>query len=302
VVNADDFHAFERADSSVPSLEARQAFDDEIQPWELPVDIGPTTVERMRSLINDAQTVLWNGPLGIAEIERFAEGTRQVAGSLLENKTRAAQRTVICGESLSRVLRESDLSIEAIRHVSTGGESALQLLAGWPLPAVAALSDAGDASPRNRQLLRKLLLPVDDSEHSLNAVSRIGEFVDAEAAEITLLYVQKPLTRVFRDEERQRQLEIERMYQAERVFAAANAALARQGLNSRRQLTMEGKPATEILRCADEIAADLILMGARGRSGLAEILRSGVSQTVSKRARCPVLIVRIPDEEVSKAA
>jgi len=305
VVDIDSFRAFEKSDRHIPPPEARHVFDNEMQPSDLPVDIGPTTLERIKHLITRARTILWNGPLGIAEVEPFATGTRQVARALLEEKTRTAQRTIICGDSLSRALRHSDLPVEEIRHLSTGGESALELLAGNPLPAVAALDDAPDAidaGTARRRDLRRLLLAVDDSKHSLEAARRIGEFIDAEDLDISLLYVQTPTTYLLVDTEQKRQSEIESRYEAERLFMTVNAALARQGLISHRQLTAEGKPANEILRCAQEIGADLIVMGSRGRSNLGRIVLGSVSHRVSNHARCPVLIVRTPHEEASKAA
>jgi len=232
VVDADSLHAVEKAGRWISPPEIRNVGDNEIMPSDLPVDIGPATLDRIQNLVKRAHTILWNGPLGIAEIEPFAAGTRQVALALLDEETRRAQRTIICGDSLSRALRSSDVPVEQIRHMSTGGQSALALLAGHPLPAVAALDDATDAGRRSQQRLRTLLLAVDNSEHSLEAVRRIGEFVDAEGVEITLLHVRTPQGR----------------NEAERVFNTVNAALARQGLISHRQLIADGKPATEILR------------------------------------------------------
>jgi len=305
VVDMDSFRAFEKADRQIPPPEARHVFDNEMQPSDLPVDIGPTTLDRIKNLANRARTILWNGPLGIAEVEPFGAGTRQLARALIEEKTCTAQGTIICGDSLSRALRRSDLPVEEIRHLSTGGESALELLSGNPLPAVAALDDAAHvdgASTAGQWRLRRLLLAVDESKHSLEAARRIGEFVAAEDVEISLLYVQTPTTYLLVDTENKRQSEIERRYEAERLFMTVNAALARQGLISHRQLIAEGKPANEILRCAGEIGADLIVMGSRGRSRLGRIVLGSVSHRVSTHARCPVLIIRIPHEEVRQAA
>ena len=84
-------------------------------------------------------------------------------------------------------------------------------------------------------------------------------------------------------------------------FSATNAALAGQGLTSHRQLIVAGSPADEILRVADEMGADLIAMGSHGRTGVLRLLMGSVSRKVLDQARCPVLIVRIPDEEMAKA-
>jgi nucleotide-binding universal stress UspA family protein len=158
---------------------------------------------------------------------------------------------------------------------------------GATLIARSAVDDVEDAGGPRQRRVRRLLLPVDDSSTTMEAVGRLSELVDAENVEITLLYVQS---------------EIEPRYEAERVFRTVQAALARQGLISHHQFTVEGRPANEILRCADDIGADLIVMGARVMSVLERILMGSVSHRVSKHARCPVLIVRIQSEDARKAA
>jgi nucleotide-binding universal stress UspA family protein len=89
--------------------------------------------------------------------------------------------------------------------------------------------------------------------------------------------------------------------EAQQVFTATDAALATQGLTSHRQLLVEGDPADEILRLADEMGADLIAMGSHGRTGVLRVLMGSVSRKVLDHAKCPVLIVRIPDVEMAKA-
>jgi nucleotide-binding universal stress UspA family protein len=150
--------------------------------------------------------------------------------------------------------------------------------------------------------VRTLLLAVDDSPHSLEAVRRVGEFIDDERMEISLLYIQVPVKFLWVDPDERRKIEIERRYKAEKIFAAVNAALARQGLISHRQLTADGDPAHQILRCAGEIGADLIVLGSRGAGRLGRILKRSVSRTVANQANCPVLIVRSSGNEDSREA
>jgi nucleotide-binding universal stress UspA family protein len=138
--------------------------------------------------------------------------------------------------------------------------------------------------------VRKLLLPVDDSDHSLEAARRITEFIRTEGVDIHLLHVAT-----------QRE-SMDPTSDVERVFTTINAALACQGLISHRQVSAEGKAVDQILRYAGEMGADLIVMGSRGRSTWGRILMGSVSHSVSTRAKCPVMIVRTPDEEVRKAA
>ena len=203
-------------------------------------------MKRIQQLIDGAHTFFWNGPLGIWEIAPFATGTREVAQALLERTSQRLQRSVVCGDSLARAIRSFDLPFEQIRHLSTGGQSALQLLSGNPLPAVAALDDEADLITPVERRPHKILLAVDGSEPSLEAARKIGGLVDAEGAEIILLYVQKPaetgIEYIFMDAETKRRRELERRLEAERVVAAANAPLVRQGLVAHRQMVVEGDP------------------------------------------------------------
>jgi phosphoglycerate kinase len=303
VVKADEFRRFEQRGGNVPDW--RGISSNEILGSDLPVDVGPRTVKRVKDLLADARIVFWNGPLGIWEIEPFAAGTIEVARALIERVSLHSQRIIVCGDSLSRAIRSSDLSFERLRHLTTGGEPALQLLADRPLPAVAALDNEVDMIAPTDKRPRTILLPVDGSEHSLEAARRIGRLVDAERAEISLLYVQKPMPFVtgdtFVDSEIKREREVERRLEAERVFASVNAALAPQGLISRRQLAAEGDPADEILKFANKIGADLIAMGSHGLTGVLRVLMGSVSRKVVDHAKCPVLILRIPDKTMAAA-
>jgi phosphoglycerate kinase len=304
-VREEDFKMFQESDGRSPLPESRHAYYESLLSSDLPVDIGPGSLERLKALIESARTILWNGPLGIWEVEPFAAGTREVARVLAERAWPGIQRTIICGDSLSRAIRTFDLPFERLRHLTTGGQSALQLLAGNPLPAVAALDNEVDLIAPVERRPRIILLAVDGSEHSLEAVRKIGSLVDAKGAEISLVYVQKPMPLVtpdtWIDPEIKREREIERRLEAERVFAEANAALARQGLISHMQIAIEGDPADEILRVADEIGASLIAMGSHGKGGVLSLIMGSVSRKVVNQARRPVLIVRMPDAEMIKA-
>jgi nucleotide-binding universal stress UspA family protein len=72
-------------------------------------------------------------------------------------------------------------------------------------------------------------------------------------------------------------------------------------LTSHRQLSPEGDPADEILKYADEIHAELIAMGSHGQSGIMRFLMGSVSRKVLDHAECPVLIARIPNQEMVRA-
>jgi phosphoglycerate kinase len=305
VVHSGVFKAFERSGRRPPLPKWKEALADEITPSDLPVDIGPRTVKRIEQLIDGAHTFFWNGPLGIWEIKPFATGTREVALALLERASSHFQRSVVCGDSLVRAILSFDLPFEQIRHLSTGGESALQMLAGKPLPAVAALDDEADLIAPAEKHPHRILLPVDGSEPSLEAARKIGGLVDAQGAEIMLLYVQKPPAvtpeYIFMDVATKRRHEMERRLEAERVMAPANAALLRQGLVAHRQMVIEGDPEAEILKIADEMGVDLIAMGAHGRTGVLGFFLGSVSRKVLDQAQCPVLIVRVPGQGMAEA-
>src|SRR5690606_10100186 len=110
-----------------------------IPPGWRAADIGPASVARYAEVIRSSATVLWNGPMGVAEIPTFRSGTEGVARALAE-ATRNGATTVVGGGDSAAAL--ADLGLEdAVSHVSTGGGASLEFLEGRPLPGVEALSD-----------------------------------------------------------------------------------------------------------------------------------------------------------------
>jgi phosphoglycerate kinase len=101
------------------------------------VDIGPETVHRFEAALRDAQTVLWNGPMGVFEIPAFAEGTRSIARLLA-----GLDATTVIGGGESVAAVEQMGFAERMSHISTGGGATLEFLEGRELPGVAALDDA----------------------------------------------------------------------------------------------------------------------------------------------------------------
>jgi phosphoglycerate kinase len=101
----------------------------------LGLDIGPETRERFASEIARAKTVFWNGPMGVFEWPRFAEGTRAVAEAVARNEQAF---TVVGGADSIRALTEMGL-VDRVDWASTGGGAALELLEGKELPGVAAI-------------------------------------------------------------------------------------------------------------------------------------------------------------------
>jgi phosphoglycerate kinase len=103
----------------------------------LGLDIGPDTRERFGSILGDARTVFWNGPMGVFEWARFADGTKAVAQAVAA----VDGYTVVGGGDSVRALSELGLDDE-VSWVSTGGGASLELLEGKELPGVAAIPSA----------------------------------------------------------------------------------------------------------------------------------------------------------------
>jgi phosphoglycerate kinase len=103
--------------------------------WRI-LDIGPQTVELFKAKLSGARTVVWNGPMGVFELEPFAAGTRAVAQVLA-----GIQATTIIGggETLAAVTQAG--LAERMSHISTGGGASLEFLEGKELPGIAALED-----------------------------------------------------------------------------------------------------------------------------------------------------------------
>jgi phosphoglycerate kinase len=99
-------------------------------------DIGPATRARFREVLAGSRTVFWNGPLGMAEDPRFADGTREVLGALAS----VAGYHVAAGGDSARVAQELGV-IGGFQFVSTGGGAALEFVQGLELPGLAVLPD-----------------------------------------------------------------------------------------------------------------------------------------------------------------
>ena len=110
------------------------AVDEVPAGWRI-LDIGPKTIERFAERLAPARTVFWNGPMGVFEFPRFAQGTVAVAQVLagLEGAT-----TIVGGGDSAAAVQQAGLA-DAMSHISTGGGASLELLEGKKLPGVAAL-------------------------------------------------------------------------------------------------------------------------------------------------------------------
>jgi phosphoglycerate kinase len=125
------------ADKPEAGANAEIASADAFPPNLLGVDIGPATAKAFAAEIAAAKTTLWNGPMGIFEIDAFAHGTMAIAEAL----ARSGGTTVVGGgDSVAALARAGKL--DAVTHVSTGGGASLEFLEGKTLPGLAALEAA----------------------------------------------------------------------------------------------------------------------------------------------------------------
>ena len=112
---------------------------DAISANEFSLDIGPKTIEKFRTIIGAAKTVIWNGPMGVFEIADTARGTYAIADALAEATTNGATTVIGGGDSASAINKAG--VADKVSHVSTGGGASLELMEGKVLPGVAALTD-----------------------------------------------------------------------------------------------------------------------------------------------------------------
>lgn len=111
----------------------------EIPQDKIGVDIGPQTIAKFTEIIHQGKTLLWNGPMGVFEIDKFARGTEVIARAMAEATEKGAISIVGGGDSAAAVAKAG--LTDKISHISTGGGASLEFLEGKVLPGVAALTD-----------------------------------------------------------------------------------------------------------------------------------------------------------------
>ena len=116
-----------------------QIVGDDIPEGWMGLDIGPKTVELYSKAIKDAKTVVWNGPMGCFEMEKFNKGTFGVCAAVAKVKANGGVSIIGGGDSVAAV-NKSGLA-DKMSHISTGGGASLEFLEGKALPGVVALSD-----------------------------------------------------------------------------------------------------------------------------------------------------------------
>ena len=125
------------ADKFAPDAESKVVASGQIPDGWQGLDIGPETVKLYCGAVADAGTVIWNGPMGVFEFEKFAAGTKAVAEAL--SKTSAI--TIIGGGDSAAAVQQLGYA-DKMTHISTGGGASLEFMEGKELPGVACLLDA----------------------------------------------------------------------------------------------------------------------------------------------------------------
>lgn len=109
---------------------------DKIPADQMGMDAGPFTIKAITEVVKNAGTVLWNGPVGVFEMDAFAKGTLAVAQALAQSKA----VTIIGGGDSAAAIKKTGL-LDKMTHISTGGGATLEYLEGKVLPGIAALLD-----------------------------------------------------------------------------------------------------------------------------------------------------------------
>ena len=140
LILAEDFVVTDKLDFKARKVgETKVVSKDQIpSDWEA-IDIGPASVAKFEKIILGAKTVIWNGPVGVFEIDESAKGTLAVAESLAK-ATAAGAITIVGGGDSASAVKKAGVA-NKMSHVSTGGGASLEFLEGKVLPGVEALSN-----------------------------------------------------------------------------------------------------------------------------------------------------------------
>ena len=128
------------ADNFSPDANSKSSKVDAISEGWMGLDIGSESVELFQDALKDCKTVIWNGPMGVFEFEKFANGTNAIANTLAELCAQGCCTIIGGGDSVAAV--EKAGLAKKMSHISTGGGASLELLEGKVLPGVSALDDA----------------------------------------------------------------------------------------------------------------------------------------------------------------
>ena len=126
------------ADAFSNSAQTKIEAVDKISDGWMGLDVGPQTTENFGSVITESNTILWNGPVGVFEMDKFSQGTIALGNQIAEATKRGAFSLVGGGDSVAAVKK---FKLEKkVSYVSTGGGAMLEMLEGKELPGIKALS------------------------------------------------------------------------------------------------------------------------------------------------------------------
>ncbi|MEM8807592.1 MAG: phosphoglycerate kinase [Cyanobacteria bacterium P01_G01_bin.38] len=127
------------ADNFAPDANAQTVSIDNIPDGWMGLDIGPDSIKVFQSALSECKSVIWNGPMGVFEFDKFAAGTEAIANTLADLTGTGCITIIGGGDSVAAV--EKVGVAEKMSHISTGGGASLELLEGKTLPGIAALDD-----------------------------------------------------------------------------------------------------------------------------------------------------------------
>ncbi|NET36619.1 MAG: phosphoglycerate kinase, partial [Cyanothece sp. SIO1E1] len=128
------------ADNFAPDANDQTVSINNIPDGWMGLDIGPDSIKVFQDALADCKTVIWNGPMGVFEFDKFAQGTEAIATTLADLTKTGASTIIGGGDSVAAVEKVGVAS--QMSHISTGGGASLELLEGKELPGIAALDDA----------------------------------------------------------------------------------------------------------------------------------------------------------------
>mmetsp|Transcript_25063 Transcript_25063/g.50215 ORF Transcript_25063/g.50215 Transcript_25063/m.50215 type:complete len:490 (+) Transcript_25063:31-1500(+) len=133
------------ADKFAADANTKTTSVEEIPDGWMGLDNGPESTKMIQKELEECKTIIWNGPMGVFEFEKFAAGTNDVAKTLAECTGKGAITIIGGGDSVAAV-EQAGLA-DKMSHISTGGGASLELLEGQVLPGVAALDTVGGSAP-----------------------------------------------------------------------------------------------------------------------------------------------------------
>jgi len=124
-----------------PTAESKVSQIDSISGDWMGLDIGPQSIKVFQNALAECKTIIWNGPMGVFEFDKFAQGTNSIATTLADLSSFSEVCTIIGGGDSVAAVEKAGLA-DKMSHISTGGGASLELLEGKILPGVAALKEA----------------------------------------------------------------------------------------------------------------------------------------------------------------